>query len=201
MLLGPIQYYYYPYNNNLSFYSEAYGQQQTVEVDDGQINIADGQQQTVEVDDGGDVPSEDADLDDDMPPPSPPPPPPPQAQSPSPSVAQTGVVDTEENTSDQSTGPIKFAFVDSFWTDYTSLGGVIASTSADSVTAQPLAPVTRQEVEPGQGEAILAVVLRNVGFADATSISGSLDLPSGFKAIITPENVDSDTTLASYNGI
>ena len=213
LLLGPIQ-YYYPYNNNLSFYSEAYGQQQTVEVDDGQINIADGQQQTVEVDDGqiniadgqqqtndddrGDVPSEDADLDDDMPPP---PPPPPQVQSPSPSVAQTGVVDTEENTSDQSTGPIKFAFVDSFWTDYTSLGGVIASTSADSVTAQPLAPITRQEVEPGQGEAILAVVLRNVGFADATSISGSLDLPSGFKAIITPENVDSDTTLASYNGI
>lgn len=192
LLLGPIQ-YYYPYNNNLSFYSEAYGQQQTVEVDDGQINIADSQQQTNE-DDRGDVPSEDANLDEDIPPP-------PQVQSPSPSIAQTGVVDTEENTSDQSTGPVKFAFVDSFWTDYTSLGGVIASTSADSVTAQPLAPVTRQEVEPGQGEAILAVVLRNVGFADATSISGSLDLPSGFKAIITPENVDSDTTLASYNGI
>jgi hypothetical protein len=211
LLLGPIQ-YYYPYNNNLSFYSEAYGQRQTVEVDDGQINIADGQRQTVEVDDGqiniadgqrqtneedddrGDVPSEDANLDEDIPPP-------PQVQSQSPSVAQTGVVGTEENTSHQANGPIKFAFVDSFWTDYTSLGGVIASTSAESVTAQPLAPVTRQEVEPGQGEAILAVVLRNVGFADATSISGSLDLPSGFKAIITPENVDSDTTLASYNGI
>ncbi|MDQ5864055.1 MAG: hypothetical protein M3263_04165, partial [Thermoproteota archaeon] len=98
-------------------------------------------------------------------------------------------------------GPVKFAFVDSFWTDYTSLGGVIASTSAESITAQPLSPVTRQEVDPGQGEAILAVVLRNLGFADATSISGSLDLPSGFRAVVTPENVDSDTAIASYNGI
>ena len=44
---------------------------------------------------------------------------------------------------------------------------------------------------------VLAVVLRNQGFADATSISGSLDLPSGFRAIVTPEDVDSDTALAS----
>ena len=107
----------------------------------------------------------------------------------------------EDNSSDQSTGPVRFTFVDSFWTDYTSLGGVIASTSSESTTVQPLPPATRQEVEPGEGEAVLAVVLRNRGFADATSISGSLDLPSGFRALVTPENVDSDTVLASYNGI
>jgi hypothetical protein len=108
---------------------------------------------------------------------------------------------SEDNASDQSTGPVKFAFVDSFWTDYTSLGGVIASTSSESTTAQPLPPVIKQEVEPGEGEAVLAVVLRNKGFADATSISGSLDLPSSFRALVTPEDVDSDTALASYNGV
>src|ERR671911_126018 len=108
---------------------------------------------------------------------------------------------SEDNASDQSTGPVRFTFVDSFWTDYTSLGGVIASTSSESVTAQPLPPAIKQEVEPGEGEAVLAVVLRNRGFADATSISGSLDLPSGFRAIVTPEDIDSDTALASYNGL
>jgi hypothetical protein len=107
----------------------------------------------------------------------------------------------EDNTSAQSTGPVRFTFVDSFWTDYTSLGGVIASTSSETTTAQPLPPAIKQEVAPGEGEAILAVVLRNRGFADATSISGSLDLPSGFRALVTPEDVDSDTALASYNGI
>src|SRR5215213_4134326 len=107
----------------------------------------------------------------------------------------------EDNTSAQSTGPVRFTFVDSFWTDYTSLGGVVASTSSETTTAQPLPPAIKQEVAPGEGEAILAVVLRNRGFADATSISGSLDLPSGFRALVTPEHVDSDTALASYNGI
>src|SRR5215213_4009976 len=107
----------------------------------------------------------------------------------------------EDNTSAQSTGPVRFTFVDSFWTDYTSLGGVVASTSSETTTAQPLPPAIKQEVAPGEGEAILAVVLRIRGFADATSISGSLDLPSGFRALVTPEHVDSDTALASYNGI
>ena len=119
-----------------------------------------------------------------------------------PSPAPTGDETSDGNTSEQqSAGPVRFTFVDSFWTDYTSLGGVVASTSSGSTTAQPLPPTVKQEVEPGEGEAILAVVLINRGFADATSIRASLDLPSGFRAIITPENVDSDTALASYNGI
>src|SRR5215217_1732284 len=118
-----------------------------------------------------------------------------------PTTTPTENAEGEDNTSDQSTGPVRFTFVDSFWTDYTSLGGVIASTSSETTTAQPLPPAIKQEVAPGEGEAILAVVLRNRGFADATSISGSLDLPSGFRALVTPEDVDSDTALASYNGI
>jgi hypothetical protein len=155
---------------------------------------------------------EDGGTGEDTQPPSPPPsPPPPQEQQPPLQQEQpdssTSLMPTEDgtsednNSSEQPTGPIKFAFVDSFWTDYTSLGGVVASTSSESITAQALPPVIKQEVEPGEGEAVLAVVLRNVGFADATSISGSLDLPSGFRALVTPEDVDSDTVLSSYNGI
>src|SRR5215208_1529499 len=125
----------------------------------------------------------------------------PQPDLTTPTTPTTQEALSEDNASDQSTGPVKFAFVDSFWTDYTSLGGVIASTSSESTTAQPLPPVIKQEVEPGEGEAVLAVVLRNKGFADATSISGSLDLPSSFRALVTPEDVDSDTALASYNGV
>jgi hypothetical protein len=132
-----------------------------------------------------------------------------QVQQPTPQQVQpdsdTSLTPTEdtsqESPSDELSGPVKFAFVDSVWTDYTSLGGVVASTSSESITAQALPPVLKQEVEPGEGEAVLAVVLRNVGFSDATSISGSLDLPSGFRALVTPEDVDSDTALASYNGI
>ncbi|MDQ3961528.1 MAG: hypothetical protein M3230_03500, partial [Thermoproteota archaeon] len=154
---------------------------------------------------------EDGGTGEDTQPPSPPPsPPPPQEQPPLQQEqpdSSTSLMPTEDgtsednNSSEQPTGPIKFAFVDSFWTDYTSLGGVVASTSSESITAQALPPVIKQEVEPGEGEAVLAIVLRNVGFADATSISGSLDLPSGFRALVTPEDVDSDTVLSSYNGI
>jgi hypothetical protein len=252
LLLGSVQ--YYPYMANLSFDNSAYGQQESIEVEDGRVSIEDRQQETIEVEDGrvsiedrqqesvdddagedtqppsppsppptpqqgqpdsgtSAIPlEEDDDAGEDTQPPSPPSPPPtPQQGQPSLQQAQpdssTSLMPTEggtiedNNSSEQPTGPIKFAFVDSFWTDYTSLGGVVASTSSESITAQALPPVIKQEVEPGEGEAVLAVVLRNVGFADATSISGSLDLPSGFRALLTPEDVDSDTVLSSYNGI
>ena len=264
LLSGSVQYYSYPYMANLSFDNSAYGQEQSVELDNSRVNIEGSEEQTVddersqdnsnnvtsahrtpieiEVDDEtGEDRGEDTqpprEVDDEtgedrgedtQPPrevddetgedrgedtqPSPPPPPQ-QVQQPSPPPPQqvqpdagTSLMPTEDgtsedNSSEQPTGPVKFRFVDSFWTDYTSLGGVIASTSSESITAQPLPPVIKQEVEPGEGEAVLAVVLRNLGFADATSISGSLDLPSGFRALVTPENVDSDTALSSYNGI
>ncbi|MDQ3968559.1 MAG: hypothetical protein M3275_09210, partial [Thermoproteota archaeon] len=229
--------------DNLSFDNSAYGQEQSIEVEDGQVSIEDGQEQSIEVEDGqvsiedGQEQSidddrsedrsnndtaasttsiEDDDAGEDTQPPPPPqqvqPPPPPQQVQPPPPPQQvqpdsgTSLMPTEDgasedNSSEQPTGPVKFAFVDSFWTDFTSLGGVVASTSSESITAQPLPPVIKQEVEPGEGEAVLAVVLRNVGFADATSISGSLDLPPGFRALVTPEDVDSDTALSSYNGI
>src|SRR5215217_5566379 len=200
LLSGSIQFYFYM--TNLSFANRAYGQLGNVEVGDGRVKIGDGQLGNVEVGDGrvkigdgqlGNVDDErsegSSDSNDDETPTTTTP------------TTPTENAKSEDNSSDQSTGPVRFTFVDSFWTDYTSLGGVIASTSSESTTVQPLPPATRQEVEPGEGEAVLAVVLRNRGFADATSISGSLDLPSGFRALVTPEDVDSDTVLASYNGI
>src|SRR5215217_2059280 len=224
LLSGSIQFYFYM--TNLSFANRAYGQLGNVEVGDGRVKIGDGQLGNVEVGDGrvkigdgqlGNVDDErsegSSDSNDDETPPkstqdtkSQDSLPPQQAQPTTTPTTTTPTTPTEnakseDNSSDQSTGPVRFTFVDSFWTDYTSLGGVIASTSSESTTVQPLPPATRQEVEPGEGEAVLAVVLRNRGFADATSISGSLDLPSGFRALVTPENVDSDTVLASYNGI
>jgi uncharacterized membrane protein len=224
LLSGFIQ--YYPYMTDLSFANKAYGQKQNIEVEDGRVNLAHGQEQNIEVEDGRvnlahgqeqnvdegtfapTAPTEEAVSEESKPPPQQaqpenPPPPPQQAQpeSTTPTTPTEEAVSEESTTSDQSAGPVRFTFVDSFWTDYTSLGGVIASTSSESSTAQPLPPAIRQEVEPGEGEAVLAVVLRNRGFADATSISGSLDLPSGFRALVTPEDVDSDTALASYNGI
>jgi hypothetical protein len=205
----------------LSSDNSAYAQQESIEVEDGRVSIEGGrQQESIEVEDGRvsieggrQQQSVDDDRGEDTQPLSPPPPSPPPPQEQQPPLQQeqpdssTSLMPTEDgtsednNSSEQPTGPIKFAFVDSFWTDYTSLGGVVASTSSESITAQALPPVIKQEVEPGEGEAVLAVVLRNVGFADATSISGSLDLPSGFRALVTPEDVDSDTVLSSYNGI
>jgi hypothetical protein len=224
LLSGSIQFYFYM--TNLSFANRAYGQLGNVEVGDGRVKIGDGQLGNVEVGDGrvkigdgqlGNVDDErsegSSDSNDDETPPkstqdtkSQDSLPPQQAQPTTTPTTTTPTTPTEnakseDNSSDQSTGPVRFTFVDSFWTDYTSLGGVIASTSSETTTAQPLPPAIKQEVAPGEGEAVLAVVLRNRGFADAMSISGSLDLPSGFRALVTPEDVDSDTALASYNGI
>src|SRR5215213_6700104 len=220
LLSGSIQFYFYM--TNLSFANRAYGQLGNVEVGDGRVKIGDGQLGNVEVGDGrvkigdgqlGNVDDErsegssdsngdetspkstqDTKSQDSLPP---------QQAQPTTTTPTTPTENakSEDNSSDQSTGPVRFTFVDSFWTDYTSLGGVIASTSSETTTAQPLPPAIKQEVAPGEGEAVLAVVLRNRGFADAMSISGSLDLPSGFRALVTPEDVDSDTALASYNGI
>src|SRR5690606_26953039 len=102
---------------------------------------------------------------------------------------------------DRPEGVVRFEFVDSFWTDSVALGSVAASTSSETVSVSPLPPAAKQETEPGEGEAILAIVLINRGSADATSIRASLDFPSGFNALVTPDDVDSDTVLTSYNGV
>jgi hypothetical protein len=102
-------------------------------------------------------------------------------------------------------GPVKFVFVNSYWTDNIPPGAVDAGLSSERTAAQPLPAVKRQEVGPGEGASILAVVLTYKGFADITGVTGSLELPSGFQDIISPVNNNnnnggSDGNSNSLNG-
>jgi hypothetical protein len=111
-------------------------------------------------------------------------------------------------------GPVKFVFVNSYWTDNIPPGAVDAGLSSERTAAQPLPAVKRQEVGPGEGASILAVVLTYKGFVDITGVTGSLELPSGFQDIVSPVNNnnnggsdgnsnsingDSNIVLSSYN--
>ncbi|HXV89002.1 MAG TPA: hypothetical protein VD710_07910 [Nitrososphaeraceae archaeon] len=118
-----------------------------------------------------------------------------------PSVSSPSSDEVDEDDEDDNEGPTKFAFIDSFFTDQTAQGSVVAETSSDSSAAQDIPPVTKQEVGAGEGDSILAIVLINRGFSDVTSIRASLDFPSGFTANVSPKNIDNDTALASYNGL
>ena len=109
--------------------------------------------------------------------------------------------DEDDDDDDENEGPTKFAFIDSFFTDQTAKGSVIAGTSSDSSATQDIPPIIKQEVGPGEGDSILAIVLINRGFSDVTSIRASLDFPTGFSSNVTPRNIDNDTSLASYNGL
>ena len=84
-----------------------------------------------------------------------------------------------------------------FSQNQTAQGSVVAETSSESSKAQDIPPVRKLEVEPGEGDSILAIVLINRGFSDVTSIRASLDFPSGFKALVTPKNTESDTAMAT----
>jgi hypothetical protein len=59
------------------------------------------------------------------------------------------------------------------------------SSSGTTVTTTTTGTVQQQrEVGPGEGQAILAVVLTNTAFSDITGITGYLTLPSGFSSPI-----------------
>jgi hypothetical protein len=118
-----------------------------------------------------------------------------------PAVSSPSSDEDDEDDEDNNEGPTKFAFLDSFFTDQTAQGSVVAETSSDSSAAQDIPPVTKQEVGAGEGDSVLAIVLINRGFSDVTSIRASLDFPSGFTANVSPKNIDNDTALASYNGL
>ena len=118
-----------------------------------------------------------------------------------PSVSSPSGDEDDDDDDDKNEGPTKFAFIDSFFTDQTAKGSVIAGTSSDSSATQDIPPVIKQEVGPGEGDSMLAIVLINRGFSDVTSIRASLDFPAGFSSNVTPKNIDNDTSLASYNGL
>ena len=114
--------------------------------------------------------------------------------TPAPAQPSTSNDDNEEEHGNE--GPTRFAFIDSFFTNQIAQGSVVAETSSESSKAQDIPPVRKLEVEPGEGDSILAIVLINRGFSDVTSIRASLDFPSGFKALVTPKNTESDTAMA-----
>jgi LEA14-like dessication related protein len=126
-------------------------------------------------------------------------PPPSTTTTPPPTTAAT------PSSSQNVKGPVKVAFVDSYWTDNAAPEAVVAGSSSTGTTT-PIPPVVKQEVGPGEGPSTLVVVLINQGFSDITGITGSLKLPSGFEPIITPKRssipgADSQTALTSYDGI
>ena len=127
--------------------------------------------------------------------------PPPVAAAPVAAQAVAVPVAASTNSESNIKGPVKFRFVNSFWTDNTPTGAIAAGATSANVTPSNLDPVAKVEVGPGEGPSTLAVMLINQGFSDITGITGSLDFPSGFKALVTPKNVDSSTSLASYDGV
>ncbi|MDQ3903818.1 MAG: hypothetical protein M3247_09300 [Thermoproteota archaeon] len=111
---------------------------------------------------------------------------------------------TASSTSQNVKGPVKVAFVDSYWTDNTAPEAVVADSSSSGTTTIP--PVVRQEVGTGEGPSTLVVVLVNRGFSDISGVTGSLQLPSEFQPIINPRRssipgVASNAALTTYNGI
>jgi hypothetical protein len=97
-------------------------------------------------------------------------------------------------------GSVKLVFINSYWTDNTVLGGIDAGAASGQTSAQDLAPINRVEVDPGEGDSVLAIVLVNRGFVELTSITASLDLPTGFGSVISSEQEGSNTALSSYDG-
>jgi len=95
-------------------------------------------------------------------------------------------------------GSVKFIFINSYWTDNTILGGVDAGSASGQSDGQSLAPVIRVESGPGEGESVLAIKLVNRGTVSLTSITGELDLPSGFQSVVSPRNKDTSVALSSF---
>ncbi|MDQ6865491.1 MAG: hypothetical protein M3044_16905, partial [Thermoproteota archaeon] len=103
-------------------------------------------------------------------------------------------------------GPVHVNFVNSYWTFNTAQDQFVAGTTSARTPGQSILPVIKQEVGPGEGSSILAVVLINEGFSAITGITSSLQLPPGFAPLITPKSSsipgsDSQTALSSYDGV
>jgi hypothetical protein len=103
-------------------------------------------------------------------------------------------------------GPVHVNFVNSYWTFNTAQDQFVAGTTSARTPGENILPVIKQEVGPGEGPSILAVVLINEGFSAITGITSSLELPQGFEPLITPKSSsipgsDSQTAVSSYDGV
>ncbi len=103
-------------------------------------------------------------------------------------------------------GPVKVNFVNSYWTYNTAQDQFVAGTTSARTPGQSILPVIKQEVGPGEGQSLLAVVLINEGFSAITGLTSSLKLPQGFEPLLTPKQSsipgsDPQTALSSYDGV
>lgn len=78
-------------------------------------------------------------------------------------------------------------FVDAYWAENISPSN---NNSSVSETSNALSSTTelvqnQREVGPGEGPAILAIVLTNTAFSDITGITGYLSLPPGFSSALS----------------
>ena len=74
-------------------------------------------------------------------------------------------------------------FVDAYWAENIPSSSSNSSSSGTSTASTSEVQIQR-EVGPGEGPAILAVVLTNTAFSDITGITGYLTLPDGFSTLV-----------------
>jgi hypothetical protein len=94
-----------------------------------------------------------------------------------------------DNDSSQPAYVVNNGFIDAYWAENVLASDTNTSSSSDSsesISANSELDViqNQREVGPGEGPAILAVVLSNIAFSDITGVTGYLTLPNGFSSMI-----------------
>jgi hypothetical protein len=82
-------------------------------------------------------------------------------------------------------------FIDAYWAANTSvgIGGASGNSTSSTGAASSTLPIpAQQEVGPGEGQSILAVVLSNTEFSDINGIIGYITLPAGFSSATASAN-------------
>ncbi|HEY7109668.1 MAG TPA: hypothetical protein VH415_09590 [Nitrososphaeraceae archaeon] len=108
-----------------------------------------------------------------------------------------------DNDSSQSAYVVNNGFIDAYWAENVLASDTNTSSSSDSSEStsanSELEVIQNQrEVSPGEGPAILAVVLSNIAFSDITGVTGYLTLPNGFSSMIALPINSSASSSSAY---
>ena len=91
-------------------------------------------------------------------------------------------------------------FIDAYWAANTVASSGGSGTNNISSIGSNTSPVpSQQEVGPGDGRSILAIVLSNTGFSDITGIVGYLTPPLGFSATTANSMASNNQTGVNFN--
>jgi hypothetical protein len=93
-------------------------------------------------------------------------------------------------------------FVDAYWAENIPSSSSNSSSSGTSTASTSEVQIQRA-VGPGEGPAILAVVLTNTAFSDITGITGYLTLPDGFSSLVplSSSEVSHENSKQNYPAI